>query len=920
MNKFAALSEIGQSIWYDNIQRDLLEDGTIQQYIDAGMISGITSNPSIFKKSILDSPSYQQPLKTMAWAGWNAQQIYERLAVEDIQQAADYLLPVYERHEGKDGFVSLEVDPRLAHDTQATISEAMRLWRVVDRANLMIKIPATKQGIPAIRASIAAGININVTLIFSNKRYEEVMDAYLGGLEDRLQGGEDITGIASVASFFVSRFDTKIDKRLEGSSSPQSGGLFGKAAVANARLAYRGFQRVFTSDRFNTLKKKGAQLQRPLWASTSTKNPAYRDVLYVEELIGADTVNTVPPATLEAFADHGKVVDRLSRPSVEDDEVISELTKVGIDLEQVAGELEDEGVRQFTDAFAEMLAALEDQRKKAVHELGPIRQAVVERVAILDRDKFCEGMAAKRAALWTKDEAGQAEIKMRLGWLEAPHNGFSLLPQLGTFANDLQKEGYRHAVLIGMGGSSLAAEVMSKVVGKQSNGLELRILDSTDPSQIQHLFEWAGVDQTIFLISSKSGGTAEVMAGFQYAWQQVNAGDIKEPGRHFVAITDPGTSLQKLAEEHHFRAIFNADPNVGGRYSALTAFGLVPAALIGADVASLLKSAQSMRENCDPNVPAGRNPGLVLGAVLGEAYRHGRDKLTIIADDGWLPFGSWVEQLIAESSGKGGRGILPVDQEPAWNALHYAPDRIFVYLRQEGKEDQRVTAIQAAGQPCLVFQVTGKDALVQEFYRWEFATATACAIIGVNAFDQPNVQDSKTRTKKKIRVIQETGKLEEEKILWEDENIQISSNFIKEAQSPNFTGILQQFLTGVSPQNYVALNAFVERDKTNQNILQNFRQKIGEQYAVATTLGFGPRFLHSTGQLHKGGKNDGYFIVITATEKQHIVVPGLGITFGQLIHAQALGDIEALDAADRKVLHLHLKNDDLNELIKELDS
>ncbi|NMC47505.1 MAG: bifunctional transaldolase/phosoglucose isomerase [Chloroflexi bacterium] len=920
MDKFAALSKIGQSIWYDNIQRDLLEDGTIERYVNAGMISGITSNPSIFKKAILNSPSYRQPLKTMAWAGWKTSQIYEELAVEDIQNAAAYLFPIYRDSGRKDGFVSLEVDPRLAYDTNATIAEASRLWKVVDRENLMIKIPATTAGIPAIRASIAAGINVNVTLIFSIQRYGEVMDAYLNGLEDRLREGKEISGIASVASFFVSRFDTKIDKRLADLSISQTGGLFGKAAIANARLAYDSFKRVFQGERFLALKKEGAQLQRPLWASTSTKNPDYRDVLYVEELIGADTVNTIPPATLEAFAEHGEVVDKLSDPSAGAARIVKTLSGFGIDLEEVAGELEHEGVRQFMDAFTEMMDALEDQRAKAVRELGSLQQVVADRVATLDQDQFCSGMFAKQADLWTKDEAGQAEVKIRLGWLEAPENGFSFVPELENLTKILHKEGYRHAVLIGMGGSSLAAEVMSRILGKQGNGLELRILDSTDPSQIEHLFTWAGIEKTIFLISSKSGGTAEVMAGFQYAWQQTVAEGIKEPGSHFIAVTDPGTSLQKLAEEHHFRAVFNADPHVGGRYSALTAFGLVPAALIGSDVTSLLKSAQTMREKCDPHVPAGRNPGLVLGAVLGEAYRNGRDKLTIITDAGWLPFGSWVEQLIAESSGKEGKGILPIDLEPVRDATHYAQDRIFVYLRQDGKEDQRIADIQGAGHPCLVLEVTEKNALVQEFYQWEFATATACAIIGVNAFDQPNVQDSKTRTKKKIKAIQETGKLEKENILWEDENVQVSSNSIEEVKSRNFRGILQQFLSDISPDNYVALNAFVERDENNQTLLQNFRQQIGAQYGVATTLGFGPRFLHSTGQLHKGGKNNGYFIVITTTEKQHIIVPDLGITFEQLIHAQALGDIEALDASKRKVLYLHFKADNLKSLAVELES
>lgn len=912
------LKKIGQSLWYDNIQRDLLKDGTIQRLIDSEKITGITSNPSIFKKAILSSARYQFPLKIMAWAGWQAGEIYEQLEVEDISEAADLLLPCYRATNGRDGYVSLEVDPELAHDTQATIKDAQRLWKRVARPNLMIKIPATKAGIPAIRSAIAAGINVNVTLIFSIQRYQEVIDAYMQGLEDRVGQGLPIHGIASVASFFVSRFDTKIDAMLEKLPDSEAKALYGKAAVANARMAYRTYQTAFASERFLALKEKGVQVQRPLWASTSTKNPAYRDVLYVEELIGPDTVNTVPPATLDAFFAHGEVQDKLSAPSVEDDRVVEKLSGLGVDLEQVARELEEEGVQQFQDAFREMLQALDSERSTYSVDLGSLKDAVRNRMHTFEETGFPAALFQKQAQLWTRSPEGQEEVRNRLGWLEAPRLGISQLSHIHNIARELGKDGFKRVVLIGMGGSSLAAEVMAFILKTQEGGLALRILDSTDPMQVAHMMEWAEEEKTVFLISSKSGSTAEINACFQYAWERVKTAGADNPGERFIAITDPGTTLQDLAEEHHFRAVFLADPTVGGRYSALTAFGLVPAGLLGVPLEPFLKTAQAMREMCDPAVATGRNPGLVLGAILGEAYLHGKDKLILLTDQEWLSFGSWVEQLIAESSGKEGKGILPIDQEPALPADKYASDRLFVYLRSGGSQDEHIRELAAAGHPSLVIPVDGEYMLAEQFYLWEFATAVACAILGVNAFDQPNVQDSKTRTKQKIKEIEETGALVQGKPVWEDAELQLFSHEKFDLRAGDLAAIIDQFLEKATATDYVAINAFVERNEKHQSILQSLRKHIAEKYQIATTLGYGPRFLHSTGQLHKGGKNNGYFIVISLTATQDMQIPGQSISFQQLLLAQTLGDMDALEAAGRKVLYLHLKNADLATIIKHL--
>ncbi len=361
MNNAQKLFHLGQSVWYDNIQRSILKNGKLAGMIDRGEIYGVTSNPSIFMNAITTTSDYEKDLAQHK--GENALETFFSLAIEDIQEAADLFMPLYHQTNGGDGYVSLEVSPYLAYDTESTINQAQQLWDRVDRPNLMIKIPATPQGIPAITRAIAAGINVNITLIFSLVRYAAVMDAYLSGLEQRLAQSLDISAIASVASFFVSRVDSSVDKRLETIFLQQGIGnsrdLLGRTAIANARLAYADFNEVISSDRFLKLQSRGAQIQRPLWASTSTKNPAYRDVLYVEELIGSHTVNTIPPKTLNAFLAHGNVRPSLGENLLEAHQVMEDIASLGINIDEVTQQLENEGVAAFSAAFDTLLANID---------------------------------------------------------------------------------------------------------------------------------------------------------------------------------------------------------------------------------------------------------------------------------------------------------------------------------------------------------------------------------------------------------------------------------------------------------------------------------------------------------------------------------------------------------------------------------
>ena len=884
MNTINKLTSLGQSLWYDNIQRKLLENGDLKAMIERGDIRGVTSNPTIFNNAIAKTNDYDSALTPLAWAGWDAEKIFWQLAVEDIKHACQLFMPLYEETDGADGYVSIEVSPNLANDTEKTVAQARQLWETLQQPNLMVKIPATKAGVPAIRQAITAGINVNVTLIFSLARYAEVMEAYLSGLEDRLLAGGEIESIHSVASFFVSRVDTKIDPQL-----PKDSALLGKAAIANAKIAYDDFRRVFIGARFAKLQLAKANIQRPLWASTGTKNPAYSDVVYVDNLIGPATVNTVPPATLDAFRDHGKVQQTITEGLDDARATLTQLEAQGISMDKVTQELEDEGVKSFADAFKQLLATIDERRKNAVSALGPLADSVSKRATQLEADSVPARFWSHDPTLWTSDPASQAEVKIRLGWLDTPEKARVLIPAYKAFADEVHKAGIDRVLVLGMGGSSLTAEVFSLLLAAANfnASLSLAILDSTDPAQVALTAQEYPPDKSLYIVASKSGGTAEVMAAFNYFWDL-----SKADGSHFIAITDPGTSLEKLAIERGFRKIFSSDQTVGGRFAALTDFGLVPASMLSIDLSHLLDRADWMKQQCLALNGFSRNPAMMLGAVMAESARAGRDKLTVQADAPLSALAGWIEQIIAESSGKQGKGILPVPLEPLGDVKDYGTDRIFVYLRQTGELDAQMKSLREAGYPVLEFTIADPYEAGAEFYRWEIATSIACHILGVNAFDQPDVQDSKDRTNKKIAEFQKNGKLEEGK------SVELS-----EAKTA-----LLDFLGKARAGDYLAINAYLPRNGEAIIALQKMRVAIRARTKCAVTAGFGPRFQHSTGQFHKGGPANGLFIQIIANAEKDMVIPNEGMTFGTLIRAQALGDYETLLARGRRAIRIHLSN------------
>lgn len=912
MSSAIKLNLLGQSIWYDNVERALITDGTLKKMIEKREIYGVTSNPSIFQNAIANSEDYNDDLQSMSWAGLSSQEMFYRLAIQDIQDVADLFRPYYEASGGKDGFVSLEVNPNLAHDTQGTINEVLWLWEAVDRPNLMVKIPATKEGLPAITEAIAAGINVNVTLIFSIKRYAAVMNAYLYGLENRLAMGKDLSQVASVASFFVSRLETKADQRLQkivesgGETADRAKKLMGKIAVDNTRLAYRLYEEYFNSKRFEKLAAAGAQKQRPLWASTSTKNDAYSDIKYVSELVAENTVNTIPPETLIAFLDHGDPEITIYEDLESAEADFQSLSELGISIDDITQELEDEGVAKFAESFNSLLATIENRREKFKTELGSLVSEVVIQVKELEAADVVGRLYRNDPTLWTDSPEGKAEIQKRLGWLRLPDESESLIITLEKFADDCKRDGLGKVLLLGMGGSSLAPETLSLILGKQSDGLDLLILDSTVPEQVKAAEDWVDYQKTLFVVASKSGSTSETMAMFDYYWARAGSVLGEKRRSHFIAITDPGSKLAELGESSGFRAVFTANPNIGGRYSALTHFGLVPAALMGIDLNQLLKRAQDALDVCS-NQDYPLNLGLLLGVLLGVGEKVGKNKLTFLTDQAIAPMGSWLEQLVAESSGKDGRGIIPIAGEPQMAPEMYGQDRLFVYLRLNGELDAFVKALQQQKQTTVILSVPNTYSLGSQFYLWEFAVAVACSVIGVNAFDQPDVQDSKNRTKEKIDTFLNKGALDTPDVIWEKDGILVYGREFEGLQScSTLSEVIARFAALSEDGDYFAINAYLPRYDKIESDLNHLRKQMIAKTGLATTLGFGPRFLHSTGQLHKGGANNGLFLQITQTDVNDLEIPGKGFGFATLAEAQAQGDLEALLSRDRRAIRIHL--------------
>jgi transaldolase/glucose-6-phosphate isomerase len=913
----------GQAPWLDFVDRGFLKQGGLKKLVEEDGVTGVTSNPSIFEKAMGQGEAYDEEFESFVQANPQASvtDTYEALAITDIQAAADTLRPIYDKTGTLDGYVSMEVSPYLANGTETTIEEARRLWKQIDRPNLMIKVPGTKAGAPAIQQLIEDGLNINVTLLFSQESYIAVAEAFAAGLEARVKKGEPIDKIASVASFFVSRIDAQIDKKIDAriaANDPESDALKavrGKVAIANAKMAYQWYLEFVKSPRWQALAAKGAQPQRLLWASTGVKDPAYPDTLYLDSLIGPDTVNTIPPKTMDAFRDHGTVARTLDANVDEAKHVLAEADRLGLDLAGVTTSLVEDGVKLFADAADALLGAIAAKRiKLAGDKINSMKPALPEaqKKTVADRTEAARAAGWSRR-LWAGDATvwtGGDEAKW-LGWLAAGQGkqvDHAALKELAAKAR-----GHKDVVLLGMGGSSLGPEVLAEIIGAAPGYPTVHALDSTDPGQIATVASRIDPKEALFLVASKSGSTMEPELLRAYFWDLSG-----KDGSRFVAVTDPGSKLEKLAKEHGYAAIFPGDPAIGGRYSVLSVFGMVPAAMMGIDVDDFFAKTAPMVQACGPDAPPAVNPGVQLGVILGEAANAGRDKVTILTTPELEPIGAWLEQLLAESTGKHGKGIVPVDLEPLSPAEDYGADRIFAVLSLKGDEDseldQHVSALIAAGQPVVKIGIADKYLIGQEFFRWEIATAIAGAVIGIDPFDQPDVEDAKIKTRELVDAYEASGSLAPEKAFHEDADMAFFAPGEHEFAPSDPVEILRTHFASADAGNYVGFLAYIERNDEHEEAIARMREAVVEAKGVATIAGFGPRFLHSTGQTYKGGPKTGVFLEITRQPDPDLAIPGKKASFGIVQLAQARGDLDVLAERGQRVLRVHLKTGDLGKL------
>ena len=941
MNPVKALEQHGQAVWLDFLARGFVAKGDLKRLIDEDGVKGVTSNPAIFEKAIGSSDEYDAPIaKALKSGDRSPTQLFEAVAVEDIQNAADVLRTVYDSLHGNDGFVSLEVSPYLAMDTDGTIAEAEQLWKAVNRKNLMIKVPATDPGLPAIRHLIGRGISVNITLLFSQDVYRQVAEAYIAGLEAYVAGGGDPSPIASVASFFVSRIDSVVDKQLDEkiaqandpTEKERLSALKGKIAIANAKMAYQDYKRLFSGERWERLAAKGAKPQRLLWASTGTKNKEYSDVLYVEELIGPNTVNTVPPATLDAFRDHGKVRDSLEEDVDAAEAALADLAKTGISLDEITADLVTDGVRQFADAADKLYGAVAHKRavvlgpglgQQTITVAGGLEKKVTAATEEWRKDARIRRLWHKDSSVWT----GRDEHKW-LGWLTSA--AAADIADYEDYAQRVKGQKFSDAVVLGMGGSSLGPEVLAETFPRKSGFPKLHVLDSTDPAQVRAMEKAIDISRTVFIVSSKSGGTTEPNAMKDYFFARVSeAIGARKAGHRFIAVTDPGSSLEKAAERQGFARIFHGEPTIGGRYSVLSPFGLVPAATAGIDVRKLIIHTLSMVRSCGPDVPPLQNPGVQLGLAMGLAGLEGRDKVTIFSSPKVADFGAWAEQLIAESTGKEGKGLIPIDGEPLGAPDLYGDDRFFIDIRTEGENDpdhdDKLAALEQAGHPLVRIVMNSIDQLGQEFFRLEMATAVAGAVLGINPFDQPDVEAAKIKTRELTAAFEETGELpaEEPVITIKDCELYTDANNAESLREHGADGTLASWLKAhlarADEGDYVALLGYIERNPGNIDALQRIRLRLRDAKRVATCAEFGPRFLHSTGQAYKGGPDSGVFLQITADDADDLPIPGQKASFGVIKAAQARGDFDVLTERGRRALRVHLKGN-LKSGLKMLDS
>ncbi len=894
----------------------MLESGQLAAWIDEGRLAGIASIEFDRDDPAGLSPICVREVRPLAQAGMPAAEILERLIVTRARAIADLLLPLYDRTSGTAGFVSFDLRPLPTEGAGMILEAARRLWELVNRPNVLMRVPGSPEAAGLLEAATADGLNLHLHAVGALDRYADLADAYVRGLEARQARGQSVDHLASFITLDLGALDAAVTRQLEllaggdAQAAPRARQLAGRAGRAFARLAVAQSWAVRSSAAFRRLAERSARPQLPLLAGlrVGVKAESFTRAGGIPD--GAGYLIALEAEELGALADGGRLErlpeSDLAAPRAE----LDALEDLGVSWAQVSRDLERRARDGGQRGHRGQLRAAARMAARAEHELGDLLPRVRESLTLLEAEDVVRRIWARDVSLWSSGGPGAAEAHRRLGWLTLPDDMLAALDGMRLLATGAREDGLAGAVLLGMGGSSLAADVLSRTLGGESPAMNLTVLDSTDPAAVLRATRRHAVQKTLFLVSSKSGTTTEPLALMEHFWARALDKAGEAAGRHFVALTDPGTPLERLARERGFRAVLSTPEDVGGRYSALSEFGLFPAALLGSDVPALLHGGARMMRACGPESAGIDNPGLFLGALLGVAALAGRDKVTLVSDPPLAAFGDWVEQLLAESSGKEGKGIVPIVDEPPAAGRLYGADRLLIYLRTRGTLDAKVANCTKAGVPVVVLEVPGDAAGIgAEFYRWEFATAVACHCLGVNAFDQPDVQRAKTRTSDLLKAYARSGSLPESQPLWRSEVLTLRGGpadpILQSARG--LPELLEGILTQVTPQECLALLLYLPPGSALVRPLGAVRRRLREA-GIVTTVGFGPRYLHSTGQLHKGGPDKMVFLIVTADPAEDVPVPRAAYSFGVLERAQALGDLQALLHLGRRAYNLHLSS------------
>ena len=901
--------------WLNYLRRSFIDSGEMGQMIVDG-ICGLTVNLSVLAQAVTCSADYDRALELLIAEGVPFDVLPRALLTDDIQRAATILNPVYERSQRLNGYISLPIDPALAHDTVGTVATVRHLLADINYPNVMVEIPATPGGIAAIKELTRDGVCTNATLIFTLETYEAVAQAYLEGLAEYMDSHSVWrrwpTAVATIA---IGPLDGLVDSWL---MEQRLTDRQGEAGVALARLVYESHRSLLGGSQWQKLSKKGGLPQRPLWADLVPRNFQLPDDYYLNAMAAPGTVSSLEPVLWNTIRDSSRSLQTQVQGSQEARTHLQTLTRLGLDLAATERQLQAEGLARLGQAFKMVRQSvrqkreqLEDDWRRMTWHLGEGETAVTQQLTQLCNNRIM-------CRIWNHDhtvwQTSPDQIGRQLGWLHLMPVMRDHIKRLQTMTQTLVKEGYTHALLLGMGGSGLAPQLFAYTFTQAAlpprpglpppPQLHLDVLVNADPVTILNQAKRIDPARTLFVVVSKSGRTVETMAAFNYFYNRVQtAVGTAEAGRHFVAVTDPDSPLVALASDLYFRDTFYNPLHIPGRYAALTFTGLIPAALAGVNLETLLDRAQGMACNGQScNCPLeGDNVAAQLGTALGTLAQAGRDKLTFITNPVLAGFADWVEQLLAESLGKDGCGIVPVVGEPLGEPAVYGRDRAFVHLRLDG-DDSQDTAVQNlidAGFPVIILHWRDLQDVGGQFFLWQMATAVAAHHLSVNPFSQPQFDAYKSEIQRIVTDAQENGEI-----------------FVPDDDLTTGTwAALQKFLAQAHPGDYVAVQAFTPRTSTIDHALQSLRAAVRDQTGLATIVGYGPRCLHTTGQMLLSDRGNGLVIQLLANVVLDVLIPdkvgekAAGLTFGTLKELQALTMSHLLRHDRRRVLRCHLGAD-----------